>query len=175
MADENTDDLCKDCGPALTAFLEGWQRRAQVRRRSCGANFATLILLADSFTMCQTAFTVIPSPQVLPTLLTLRNSLPRSIAAAASQSSSSVLTQSGTHGEEDPQVPPYESAQLVRALKKEGKIFFYYTYAHGGHGFTDREHWLDALQKQQIFLRKYLQPSYGNSSTSADDLLFSQK
>jgi len=72
-------------------------------------------------------------------------------------------------------VPPYESAQLVRALKKEGKIFFYYTYAHGGHGFTDREHWLDALQKQQIFLRKYLQPSYGNSSTSADDLLFSQK
>jgi hypothetical protein len=23
MADENTDDLCKDCGPALTAFLEG--------------------------------------------------------------------------------------------------------------------------------------------------------
>ena len=79
------------------------------------------------------------------------------------------------HGEEDPQVPPYESAQLVRALKKEGKTFFYYTYAHEGHGFTDREHWLDALQKQQIFLRKYLQPSYGNSSTSADDLLFSQK
>ena len=23
MADENTDDLCKDCGPALKAFLEG--------------------------------------------------------------------------------------------------------------------------------------------------------
>jgi hypothetical protein len=28
------------------------------------------MLLADSFTMCQTAFTVIPSPHVLPTLLT---------------------------------------------------------------------------------------------------------
>ena len=31
------------------------------------------------------------------------------------------------HGEEDPRVPPYESAQLSRALKKEGKTFFYYT------------------------------------------------
>jgi len=69
---------------------------AQVRRRSCGANLATPMLLADSLTMCQTAFTVIPSPQVLPTLLTRRNSLPRSIATAASQSSSSALTQSGT-------------------------------------------------------------------------------
>jgi transposase-like protein len=23
MTDENTDDLCKDCGPTFTAFLEG--------------------------------------------------------------------------------------------------------------------------------------------------------
>jgi RNase P subunit RPR2 len=23
MTDENTDDLCKDCGPTLTTFLEG--------------------------------------------------------------------------------------------------------------------------------------------------------
>jgi len=45
--------------------------------------------------MCQTAFTVMPSRHVLPTLLTRRNSFPRSIPAAASQSSSSVLTQSG--------------------------------------------------------------------------------
>src|ERR1700731_2992344 len=37
-----------------------------------------------------------PSPHVLPTLLTRRKSFPRSIAAAASQSSSSDLTQSGT-------------------------------------------------------------------------------
>jgi len=34
--------------------------------------------LADSFTMCQTAFTVIPLP-CFPTLLTLRKSLPRSM------------------------------------------------------------------------------------------------
>src|ERR1700752_4469782 len=33
-------------------------------------------------------FTVMPSPHVLPTLLTRRNSFPRSIPAAASQSSS---------------------------------------------------------------------------------------
>jgi hypothetical protein len=51
---------------------------------------------ADSFTICQTAFTVMPSPHVLLTLLTLRNSFPRSILAAVSQSSSSFLTQSGT-------------------------------------------------------------------------------
>jgi dipeptidyl aminopeptidase/acylaminoacyl peptidase len=79
------------------------------------------------------------------------------------------------HGEDDPQVPPYESAQLVKALKKEGKTFFYYTYAHEGHGFTDRDHWLDALRKEQVFLRKYLQPSYGQSSTSIDDLFLPQK
>jgi len=48
------------------------------------------MLLADSFTMCQTAFTVMPSPHALPTLLTRRNSFPRLIAAAASQSSSSI-------------------------------------------------------------------------------------
>jgi hypothetical protein len=46
--------------------------------------------------MCQTAFTVMPSPHVLPTLLARRNSFPRSIADAVIQSSSSVLTQSGT-------------------------------------------------------------------------------
>jgi dipeptidyl aminopeptidase/acylaminoacyl peptidase len=79
------------------------------------------------------------------------------------------------HGEEDPQVPPYESTQLVRALKKEGKTFFYYTYAHEGHGFTDHEHLLDALRKQQAFLQKYLRPSYGKSNTSVEDLLVSQE
>jgi len=65
---------------------------AQIVRRQ----LATPMLFADSFTMCQTAFTVMPSLHALPALLTLRNSLPRSIAAAASQSSSSVLTQTGT-------------------------------------------------------------------------------
>jgi hypothetical protein len=46
------------------------------------------MLLADSFTMCQTAFSVMPSLHAFPTLLTLRNNLSRSITAASSQSSS---------------------------------------------------------------------------------------
>ena len=73
------------------------------------------------------------------------------------------------HGEEDPQVPPYESAQLVNALKKNGKSFLYFTYPHEGHGFQSREHKLDAWRKQQLFLRKYLQPSFGHSITSIED------
>jgi RNase P subunit RPR2 len=44
MADENTDDLCKDCGPTLTAFLEGMadhnkeqmEQNAKVTCPTCG-------------------------------------------------------------------------------------------------------------------------------------------
>ncbi|MFY9556146.1 MAG: S9 family peptidase, partial [Blastocatellia bacterium] len=32
------------------------------------------------------------------------------------------------HGEQDPQVPPYESAQFVQALKRQGKPHWYFTY-----------------------------------------------
>ena len=63
------------------------QRVAAVRRLA----YDTPMLLPDSFTMCQTAFTVIPSPRALPTLSTRRNSLPRSMAAAATQSFNSLL------------------------------------------------------------------------------------
>ena len=63
------------------------------------------------------------------------------------------------HGEEDPQVPVEQSAQLVDLLKKEGKTYLYVTYPREGHGFVEREHRLDAWKKQQAFLRKYLQPS----------------
>jgi dipeptidyl aminopeptidase/acylaminoacyl peptidase len=74
------------------------------------------------------------------------------------------------HGESDPQVPPYESAQFVRALKQHGKVYYYYTYPGEGHGFTQREHVLDARKKQLAFLEKYIQPRFGLSSTSVDDL-----
>jgi len=75
------------------------------------------------------------------------------------------------HGENDPQVPPYESAQFTRALKQHGKTFYYFTYPGELHGFSQREHRLDAWRKQLVFLEKYTQPKYGLSSTSTDDLL----
>lgn len=75
------------------------------------------------------------------------------------------------HGEDDPQVPPYESARFVRALKEHGKAYYYFTYPGEGHGFTQPQHRLDAWKKELAFLQKYLQPRYGLSSTSTDDLL----
>jgi dipeptidyl aminopeptidase/acylaminoacyl peptidase len=75
------------------------------------------------------------------------------------------------HGENDPQVPPYESVQFTRALKQHGKTYYYFTYPGELHGFSQREHRLDAWRKQLVFLEKYTQPKYGLSSTSTDDLL----
>jgi dipeptidyl aminopeptidase/acylaminoacyl peptidase len=62
------------------------------------------------------------------------------------------------HGEEDPQVPPQESAELVEALKKAGKTYTYVTYPGEGHGFERREHRMDAYRKQLAFLNRYLKP-----------------
>ena len=75
------------------------------------------------------------------------------------------------HGENDPQVPPYESAQFVRALKEHGKVVYYFTYPNELHGFSQREHRLDAWRRQLAFLEKYINPRYGVSSTSTEDLL----
>jgi dipeptidyl aminopeptidase/acylaminoacyl peptidase len=75
------------------------------------------------------------------------------------------------HGEDDPQVPPYESAQFVNALKRAGKTHLYFTYPKEGHGFAQREHRLDAWKKQLAFLNKYLQPEYGKSITSTDEVI----
>jgi dipeptidyl aminopeptidase/acylaminoacyl peptidase len=74
------------------------------------------------------------------------------------------------HGEKDPQVPPYESAQFVKALKAQGKICYYFTYPNELHGFSQREHRLDAWRKQMAFLERYIQPRYGIGSVSTDDL-----
>ena len=74
------------------------------------------------------------------------------------------------HGENDPQVPPFESAQFTRALKEHGKTYYYFTYPGELHGFTQRDHRLDAWKKQLAFLNKYINPRYGQSSTSLDDL-----
>jgi dipeptidyl aminopeptidase/acylaminoacyl peptidase len=75
------------------------------------------------------------------------------------------------HGENDPQVPPYESAQFVRALKEHGKVVYYFTYPNELHGFSQRDHRLDAWRRQLAFLEKYINPRTGASSTSIEDLL----
>lgn len=54
----------------------GPTERAQVRCRSCGANLSLPILAANSLTTCQTSFSVTPSPQGFPALLTFLKSLP---------------------------------------------------------------------------------------------------
>ena len=75
------------------------------------------------------------------------------------------------HGEEDPQVPPYESTQFVKALSKHGKTHAYFTYPGEPHGFRKPEHRIDAWTKQLAFLAKYLQPEYGRAITSTEELV----
>ena len=78
------------------------------------------------------------------------------------------------HGEDDPQVPPYESQQFVTALKKAGKTYAYFTYPKELHGFSQREHRLDAWEKQEAFLSRYLKPQYGLSITSTKDIVLNE-
>lgn len=75
------------------------------------------------------------------------------------------------HGEDDPQVPPYESQQFVAALKKAGKVHVYITYPKELHGFSRRENRIDAWRKQAAFLDRYLKPEYGRSITSTADVI----
>ena len=44
------------------------------------------------------------------------------------------------HGENDPQVPPYESIQFVKELAAHHKTYYYFTYPNELHGFSQREH-----------------------------------
>jgi len=78
-------------------------------------------------------------------------------------------------GEEDPQVPPYESFQLVAALKKYNKTYVAFSYSHEGHGFSQPDHALDALHKEDEFLRRYLLSPVGQSSTSTEEIPLDQK
>ncbi len=75
------------------------------------------------------------------------------------------------HGQDDPQVPPYESQLFTAALKKAGKPFLYFTYPNELHGFSQREHRLDAWRKQVAFLNYYLQPQTGRHITSTQDIV----
>jgi dipeptidyl aminopeptidase/acylaminoacyl peptidase len=77
-------------------------------------------------------------------------------------------------GQNDPQVPPYESQQLIEALKKAGKPYFYFTYPDELHGFSQRAHRLDAWRKEVAFLNLYLKPEYGLSITSTSDIVLDE-
>jgi dipeptidyl aminopeptidase/acylaminoacyl peptidase len=72
------------------------------------------------------------------------------------------------HGEDDPQVPPYESVQFTKALAAHHKTYYYFTYPGELHGFSQRDHRLDAWAKELAFLEAYINPKFGQSSTSTD-------
>jgi len=76
------------------------------------------------------------------------------------------------HGENDPQVPPAESAVFVKALREHHKTYFYFTYPNELHGFAQPAHRLDAWQKQLAFLEHYLNPKFGTTTTSTEDVVF---
>ena len=74
------------------------------------------------------------------------------------------------YGLADPQLPPYESEQLIQALKKTGKPFLAYAYPGEYHEFSKAEDRIDVWRHQQAFLRKYLQGRVGESSTSIEGI-----
>ncbi len=76
------------------------------------------------------------------------------------------------HGENDPQVPPAESAAFARALAAHGKTFFYYTYPGELHGFSKPDHRLDAWGKERAFLDHYIAPKEGTTNTEITTVPF---
>ncbi|HMF53277.1 MAG TPA: S9 family peptidase, partial [Edaphobacter sp.] len=76
------------------------------------------------------------------------------------------------HGENDPQVPPAESVEFTKALREHHKTYFYFTYPNELHGFSQPAHRLDAWQKQLAFLEHYLNPRFGTTTTSTEEIVF---
>ena len=74
------------------------------------------------------------------------------------------------HGQIDPVVPPEESAQITAALKRDGKVFYYFTYPGEYHGLTKRPNRLDMFRKQLAFLKQYVNPSFNFDPVSPDML-----
>ena len=67
-------------------------------------------------------------------------------------------------------MPLYESFQLVTALKEYNTTFVSFSYPHEGHVFSQPQHQLDALHKEDEFLRRYLLSPVGQSSTSTEEI-----
>ncbi|WP_213807130.1 S9 family peptidase [Granulicella sp. dw_53] len=76
------------------------------------------------------------------------------------------------HGENDPQVPPADSAFFAKALREHHKTVFYFTYPGELHGFAQPSHRLDAWQKQLAFLEQYINPKFGTTTTSTEEVVF---
>jgi hypothetical protein len=57
------------------------------------------------------------------------------------------------------------------ALTEHQKVIYYFTYPNELHGFSQRDHRLDAWRRELAFLQKYIQPKVGQSGTSTDALL----
>jgi dipeptidyl aminopeptidase/acylaminoacyl peptidase len=76
------------------------------------------------------------------------------------------------HGENDPQVPPANSALFVKALREHHKQVSYFTYPGELHGFAQPAHRLDAWERQLIFLENYINPRFGTTTISTDEVAF---
>lgn len=76
------------------------------------------------------------------------------------------------HGENDPQVPPAESTRFAEALRQHHKTYFYFTYPNELHGFALPSHRLDAWQKELAFFDHYLNPRFGTTTTSTEEVVF---
>jgi dipeptidyl aminopeptidase/acylaminoacyl peptidase len=74
------------------------------------------------------------------------------------------------YGTADQQLPPYESEQLIQALRKAGKPFLANAYPGEYHEFSKPEDRIDVWRHQQAFLRRYLQSPAGVSSTSIEEI-----
>jgi hypothetical protein len=82
--------ICSSSPPEL------WHRRAQVRRRSCGARLFMPACSAHRFTAYQTTFAVTPEGCNIPPFKTCLNTLPSLTPECRSHASTSSLAHHGT-------------------------------------------------------------------------------
>jgi dipeptidyl aminopeptidase/acylaminoacyl peptidase len=60
------------------------------------------------------------------------------------------------HGEQDPCCPPGQSFEMVRALKRRGVTAECAVYPREGHGFIEKEHRRDMVERSFGWFKKYL-------------------